>query len=95
MTMIGDDGFPIPQKVKSKERFTSICPICIGANANMSVAKNGNWIVRCPTCACIIYLNDTTSINLFRGLQAFFSKDPHHQVMHTAGIIQHAPDEGS
>ena len=95
MTAIGKDGFPIPNKTNLKEKFTCICPICIGANANMSVAKSGNWIVRCPTCQCILYLNDTTSINLFRGLQAFLNSNPEHQVAHTTGIIVNAPDEGS
>lgn len=95
MALIGDDGYPIPEKVKVKDRFAAICPICIGATASMSVAKNGNWIVRCPSCACILYLNDTTSINLFRGLQRFLDESPDHQVAHTAGIIQHAPDEGT
>ena len=33
-------------------------------------------------------------MNLFRGFQSFLEADPQHQVAHTAGIIQHAPDEG-
>lgn len=94
--IIGDDGYPIPQTtLKAQEKFICICPICIGANARMSVAKTGNWIVRCASCSIILYLNDITSMNLFRGLQSFLEADPQHQVTHTTGIIQHAPDEGT
>ena len=93
--IIGDDGYPIPQAtLKAQDKFICICPICVGANARMSVAKTGNWIVRCGSCSIILYLNDLTSMNLFRGLQSFLEADPQHQVAHTAGIIQHAPDEG-
>jgi hypothetical protein len=94
MEILGEDGFPIPQP-KRTDRFLCVCAICMGADANMKVAKNGNWIVRCPTCKTILYLNDLTSINLFRGLQAFLNADPEHQVRHTTGIVAHAPDAGS
>ena len=94
--MIGEDGYPIPKfDQKLKNKFICICPICVGANANLSVAKTGNWIVRCPSCSIILYLNDLTSINLFRGLQQFLDANPEHQVAHTAGIVQYAPDEGT
>ena len=44
--IIGDDGYPIPQApLKAQDKFICICPICVGANARMSVAKTGNWIV--------------------------------------------------
>jgi hypothetical protein len=66
----------------------------MGASANMKVAKSGNWIVRCPLCSTIIYLNDITSINLFRGLQKFLNDNPEHQVAHTTGIVTHAPMDG-
>ena len=95
MSVIGEDGFPIPKVKNAKERYTVICPICMGANANMKVAKNGNWIIRCPTCVSQLYLNDSVSINLFRGLQRFLNDNPEHQVAHTAGLISYAPDEGS
>jgi len=93
-TIIGDDGYPIPQVNRQKDRFACICPICIGATANMSIAKSGNWVVRCPSCTMILYLNDVTSINLFRGLQKLFTANPEHQIAHATGIVQHAPDEG-
>jgi len=93
MEILGEDGFPIPQ-AKKTDRFMCLCPICIGADANMKVAKSGNWIVRCPTCKTVLYLNDLTSINLFRGMQAFMNADPDHQVRHTAGIVSYAPNSG-
>lgn len=93
-TLIGNDGYPIPNPAKVKDKFACICPICIGATASMSVAKTGNWIVRCPNCSIILYLNDTTSINLFRGFQQFLDNSPEHQMAHTTGIIQYAPNEG-
>jgi len=94
MNIIGKDGFPIPDVKKDLDRYTCVCPICMGANANMKVAKTGNWIVRCPSCSIILYLNDSISINLFRGLQTFLNNNPEHQVAHTTGLIAHAPDEG-
>jgi hypothetical protein len=93
--IVGDDGYPVPEVKKTRERFACICPICVGATANMSVAKSGNWIIRCPACTSIIYLNDVTSINLFRGLQRFLDAEPDHQLRHATGIVGYAPDEGS
>ena len=62
--IIGDDGYPIPQPtLKAQDKFICICPICVGANARMSVAKTGNWIVRCGSCSIILYLNDLTSMD--------------------------------
>mgnify|MGYP005635251723 CR=1 FL=1 len=96
MSRLGEDGFPVPaRKGKGgKETFICICPICMSADASMKVAKTGNWNIRCYTCKTMIYLNDVTSINLFRGLQGFLSADPEHQVRHTAGLLAYAPDEG-
>lgn len=95
MEIIGKDGFPIPSQNFSKPgTYMCVCPICICADASMKVAKTGNWNVRCYNCKTLMYLNDVTSINLFRGLQAFLNADPEHQVRHTAGIVMHAPDEG-
>ena len=94
MALLGNDGFPVPVK-KDRNKYTCVCPICIGANASLSTTKTGSWIVRCPACSIILYLNDITSINLFRGLQKFLNEDPDHQVRHTAGIVSYAPDEGT
>jgi len=96
MEIIGEDGFPIPEKkTDRKGSFICICAICMGANATMKVAKTGNWIVRCYNCKTLMYLNDVTSINLFRGLQTFLEQNPEHQITHTTGILTHAPDEGT
>lgn len=98
MEIIGDDGFPIPKQIiENKQKrgtFMCVCPICMSGDATMRVAKTGNWNVRCYNCKTLMYLNDVTSINLFRGLQSFLNADPDHQVRHTAGIVAHAPDEG-
>ena len=92
---MGKDGFPIPKPNQQMlNRYTCLCPVCIGANATMTVAKNANWVVRCPTCQIILYLNDITSMNLFRGFQKFFDNDPEHQVAHTAGIIKYEVKKG-
>jgi|DEB0MinimDraft_10_1074344.scaffolds.fasta_scaffold227016_1 hypothetical protein len=94
MDILGGDGFPIPNVKKTKDRYTVICPICMGAHATMKVARNGNWIIRCPSCVSQLYLNDTVSINLFRGLQTFLNDNPEHQVAHTTGLIKYAPQDG-
>ena len=96
MEIIGEDGFPVPLQKNQQDKGTymCICPICMSANAQMKVAKTGNWNVRCYNCKMLMYLNDITSINLFRGLQTFLNADPEHQVRHTTGLVAHAPDEG-
>jgi hypothetical protein len=90
---LGDDGYPVPEK-PNNGTFKCSCPICMDGGANLSISKKNNWIVRCPTCSIILYLNSITSINLFRGLQRFIDVDPEHQVKHTAGIVRYAPDIG-
>jgi len=90
---IGKDGYPIP-KVKDTGRFSCLCIICLGATATLKEAKSGNWIVKCPSCSTITYLNSITSINLFRGFQAYMENNPQNQVLHSQGIIEHAPNEG-
>ena len=91
---LGRDGYPVPHTTKPKSSFSCVCPICMGADSTISVTKTGNWIVRCPSCCIVMYLNDVMSINLFRGLQKFLDEEPEHQVRHTSGILRHAPDEG-
>jgi len=91
---LGPDGFPIPQVKKLTDRFACVCPICTSGNATMKVAKNGNWLVRCPSCVIHLYLNDTISINLFRGLQRVFNEDPAFQVAFAAKVVSKAPSEG-
>lgn len=95
MEIIGEDGFPIPSKKKTENgSYVCVCPICMSADGVMKVAKTGNWNVRCYNCKTLMYLNSVTSINLFRGLQAFLNHDPEHQVRHTAGLVAYAPNEG-
>ena len=92
---IGEDGFPVPQKTAKKlNRFSCICPICMSADATVKLAKSVNYIVRCPTCCINLYLNDSVSINLFRGMQRFYSANPEAQVEYTANIVSYAPLDG-
>ena len=91
---LGADGYPIPE-VKLKDAYKVTCPICISGDANMSVAKNENWIIRCPSCLITLYLNSVQSINLFRGFQKMINSDAAYQVEHTKRIVDNAPDWGS
>ena len=91
--MLGKDGYPIPQ-TKDRHTFKATCPICIDGNTNIKIAKNGNWVVKCPSCSIILYLNSVTSINLFRGLQSLLNDNPEYQVMHAANVVKNAPDYG-
>ena len=92
---IGEDGFPIPDDTKRvQNKFLCICPICQGANAHVKLAKSVNYVVRCPSCSIMLYLNDNLSVNLFRGMQAYFNAHPEKQVEHTRNIVAFAPDVG-
>ncbi|MHA1961405.1 MAG: hypothetical protein ACW99U_14380 [Candidatus Thorarchaeota archaeon] len=91
---LAEDGFPVPVVNRLKTSYSCICPICTSADATMKVSKSGNWVVRCPRCVIILYLNDVTSINLFRGLQSYFATEPAAQVGHAAKLVEFAPDEG-
>lgn len=91
---IGPDGFPVPQVKQARDRYSCVCPICTSGLATMKVAKNGNWLIRCPSCVILLYLNETTSINLFRGIQRVFNEDPDFQVAFAAKVVSKAPSEG-
>jgi hypothetical protein len=91
--MLGSDGYPVPE-VQRKNSYKVTCPICVSGDANMSVSKKGNWIVRCGTCSIILYLNSLQSINLFRGFQKVINDNPEYQVSHTQLIVENAPDIG-
>jgi len=91
---LGADGYPVPE-VQVRDSFKVTCPICVSGDASMRVAKNKNWIVLCPACLSILYLNSVQSINLFRGFQSMINNDPEYQVEHTRRIVESAPDWGS
>lgn len=91
---IGPDGFPVPKVKQVSDRYACICPICTSGNATMKVAKNGNWLVRCPSCVLMLYLNETTSINLFRGIQRVFNENPEFQMNFAAQVVAKAPVDG-
>ena len=91
---IGPDGFPVPKVKQVSDRYACICPICTSGNATMKVAKNGNWLVRCPSCVLMLYLNETTSINLFRGIQRVFNENPEFQMNFATQVVAKAPVDG-
>ena len=91
---LGADGYPIPEQ-QLRDAYKVTCPICVSGDANMRVSKNQNWVVRCPSCSIILYLNSVQSINLFRGFQKMINNDAAYQVEHTKKIVDNAPDWGT
>jgi len=91
---LGADGYPVPE-VKLRDAYKMTCPICMSGDANMTVTKTQNWIVRCPSCVIVLYLNSIQSINLLRGFQTTMNNNPEYQVEHTRRIVENTPDWGT
>ena len=92
---IGEDGYPVPEESrKNPERFFCMCMVCLDANANLSISKNKNWLIRCTSCNSITYLNSKTSRNLFRGFQKVFTENQQYREDHISNIVLNTPEEG-
>ena len=53
----------------------------------------GTYKVSCATCKCYLWLNDRVSINLWRGTQALFKKNPEVRDLLVTQVSENLPND--
>lgn len=96
--IIGEDGLPEPQIERNmddhfKKTFFCFCPICQYNDGKLQLTKKGTYFFQCKECKIVLYLNDSISISLFRGIQNLFLDEPEVREHLMEAIIHKIPPD--
>lgn len=88
---VASDGYPVAKP--SSQTWRGICTVCYAPSATLTVTKKGTYKVSCATCKCYLWLNDRVSINLWRGTQALFKKNPEVRDLLVTQVSENLPND--
>ena len=88
---VASDGYPV--SIQAKQQWRGICTVCYAPTATLIVTKRGTYKVSCAQCKCYLWLNDRVSIDLWRGTQALFKKNPEVRDLLVTQVSENLPED--